>query len=111
MDLEMLGELVDPLGEERDLDLRRPRVGVVELVLGDRGAFVGHAEGSLGQARSARPVSHRTRKPMVAGSSRDAPRASRSEAEARPGARRPPPAGEAACGGSSGRRMRTWSHV
>ena len=30
-------------------------------------------------------MSHRTRKPMVAGTSRDAPRASRSEAEARPG--------------------------
>src|SRR5581483_3300713 len=33
--LEVLGEVVDPLGEERDLNLGRAGVGVVQAVLGD----------------------------------------------------------------------------
>src|SRR5947209_4447609 len=40
--LEVLREVVDPLGEQRDLDLRRPGVGLVEPVLADGGCLIGH---------------------------------------------------------------------
>lgn len=43
MDLQVLREMVDPLREESDLDLRRPGIGVMTAVVGDRGGFVGHA--------------------------------------------------------------------
>ena len=42
VDLQVLGEVVDPLGQERNLDLGRARVGRVGPVLGDRGRLVGH---------------------------------------------------------------------
>jgi hypothetical protein len=35
VDLEMLGEVIDALCEERDLDFRRSRVAVVSLVRAD----------------------------------------------------------------------------
>ena len=35
VDLQMLVEVVDPLGEQCDLDLGRARVGVVQAMLGD----------------------------------------------------------------------------
>src|SRR5439155_1349762 len=41
--LQVLGEVIDAPREERDLYLRRPGVGVVDAVLGDRRGFVGHA--------------------------------------------------------------------
>src|ERR671927_520468 len=41
--LEVLGEVVDALGEERDLYLGRAGVTLVQPVLGDRGGLVGHA--------------------------------------------------------------------
>src|SRR6266540_2972241 len=44
VDLQMLGEVVDPLGEQSDLHLRRTGVGFMEAVLGDRGGGVGHAK-------------------------------------------------------------------
>ena len=40
--LQVFGEVVDALGQDRHLDLRRPRVGVVEAVGGDGGGLVGH---------------------------------------------------------------------
>lgn len=40
--LEVLREMVDAPGKERDLHLRRPRVGVVEAVLADRCGLVRH---------------------------------------------------------------------
>src|SRR3954462_5537983 len=43
VDLQVLGEMVDPCGEQGHLDLRRTRVGLVEAVLGDRGGGIGHA--------------------------------------------------------------------
>src|SRR6266511_1418686 len=46
VDLQMLGEVVDPLGEQSDLHLRRTGVGLMEAVLGDRGGGVGHAKAS-----------------------------------------------------------------
>jgi hypothetical protein len=39
VDLEMLGEVVDPLAEERDLNFRRPGVAVVCLVCPDNTAL------------------------------------------------------------------------
>src|SRR5438034_8406776 len=42
MDPEMIGEAVDPLGEQRDLDRGRPRVPLVLPVLPDRRRLVVH---------------------------------------------------------------------
>jgi len=42
VDLQVLGEVVDALGEERDLHLGRTRVGGMRPILGDRGRLVGH---------------------------------------------------------------------
>src|SRR5262249_27936579 len=39
VDLEMIRERLDPLAEERDLDLGRTRVGFVETMLGDDGGL------------------------------------------------------------------------
>src|SRR2546430_15712023 len=47
VDLQVLREVVDPLGEQRHLHLRRAGVGLVEAVLGDRGRGVGHAAASV----------------------------------------------------------------
>src|SRR5262249_38411739 len=44
VDLHVLREMPDPLGQERDLHFGRPGVGVVQLVLGDRGGLVRHRE-------------------------------------------------------------------
>ena len=35
MDLEMLGKVGDPLGKQRDLDLRRTGIRIVKLILTD----------------------------------------------------------------------------
>src|SRR5262249_9650744 len=43
VDLQVLREVVDPLRQECDLHLRGAGVGLVAVVLGDRGGFVGHA--------------------------------------------------------------------
>lgn len=40
--LEVLGQMGDPLREERYLDLGRPRIGVVGLVLVDGDSLIGH---------------------------------------------------------------------
>src|SRR5687768_16467001 len=40
--LQVLGEVVDALGEDRDLHLGRARVSLVKPVLADRGGLVGH---------------------------------------------------------------------
>jgi hypothetical protein len=47
MDLQVVREVVDPIGEERHLNLRRTGVGLVQAVLGDRGRGVGHAKASV----------------------------------------------------------------
>src|SRR5438067_5157045 len=62
VDLQVVGELVDALGQQRDLHLRRPGVGVVDLVLADRRGFVRHAERSLRSGRECAPKApeHRT---------------------------------------------------
>jgi hypothetical protein len=43
MDLEVFGEVVDTLSEDRNLDLGRAGIGLVEPVLGDRRRLIGHA--------------------------------------------------------------------
>src|SRR6266513_5289449 len=44
---EVIGEAVDPLGEQRDLDRGRPRVSLVPPVLPDRRRLVVHLSSSL----------------------------------------------------------------
>ena len=44
VDLQVLGEMRDAIGEQRDLDLGRTGIGLVNAVLGDRGGSVGHRE-------------------------------------------------------------------
>jgi len=41
MTLEMLGKLVDPLGQERDLHFRRTRISLVSLKIADDFLFFG----------------------------------------------------------------------
>src|SRR5437016_4188837 len=41
--LQMLSEMLDAFGQQRDLHLGRPCIGVVRAVGGDGGRFVGHA--------------------------------------------------------------------
>ena len=43
VDLHVRRQVTDAIGEERNLDLGRPSVGVVQLVFVDRGGRVGHA--------------------------------------------------------------------
>ncbi len=45
MDLQVLGEVRDAFGEERDLDLGRPGVGLVNAVFGNRRKLVWHVWG------------------------------------------------------------------
>jgi len=45
MDFQVLGEVRDALGEERDLDLGRPGVGLVNAVFGNRRKLVWHVWG------------------------------------------------------------------
>src|SRR4051812_35847861 len=56
VDLQVVGELVDPLREQRHLHFRRPGVGVVDFVLADRRGFVRHAERSLRSGRECAPT-------------------------------------------------------
>src|SRR4051812_37124554 len=56
VDLQVVGELVDALRQQRHLHLRRPGVGVVDLVFGDRRGFVRHAERSLRSGRECAPA-------------------------------------------------------
>ena len=54
--LQVLREVVDPTCEERDLNLCRSRVGLVEAVLADRCGGVGHASRKALRSRGARPA-------------------------------------------------------
>ena len=47
MGLQVLGQVLNALGEQSDLHLSRPRVGVVAAVLSDRCRFVRHARNSF----------------------------------------------------------------
>ena len=47
--LQVLGEVLDAFGQQRDLDLRGPSVGVVTAVFGDRGGLVRHVRKKLSQ--------------------------------------------------------------
>src|SRR5438270_1475799 len=62
VDLQVVGELVDALRQQRDLHLRRPGVGVVDFVLADRRGFVRHAERSLRNGRECAPTRAETRR-------------------------------------------------
>ena len=47
MGLQVLGQVLNALGEQSDLHLSGPRVGVVPAVLSDRCSFVRHARNSF----------------------------------------------------------------
>ena len=63
VDLQMLGEMADALGEQRNLDLGRTRVRVVQPVFFDNRLRVFHAEVSFEkESADERPAESVTRK-------------------------------------------------
>ena len=66
VDLQVFRQVVDALGEERDLDLGGAGVGLVEAMLSDDGGRVGHAWAQnllRGRAQGTRPCSEAPKGP------------------------------------------------